>query len=270
MAARIEPVPEQKIHIAIETTLPESRILRVGRKEAWQHATLDDVINKILLSHEKWKAVDPTAYETEEAAVVDVRRLMQGRYHAVVNESSIVVQDALNFVKISDLLSPIDPCSPNFELLIRVNQDEAPKKVISKYEVLKEQMRETVDSLPLTGLFVGNLLQEKDLDPRAVEYLSGKTVNDMLARANKMLRSRDFKSALQIYELFMKARPENADYRYLRGKALMGLNQYADGLKSLQQAQSLGHERAGVVIKTLIEFRNKHGVYPLGEQIAAL
>jgi len=261
-----EDVQEEKILIEIETNSAEHSIRRSGRKELWLEASVEEAIKKSLSSHERWKTIDPSAYDLENNTVNDVHEAMQGRYYVVVNDFYVIAQDTLNSVKIGDLVKQADDTAYKYGVRIRVQRDEPAKKVSSKYDVLREELKEMVDALSITGLFAGNLLQQTTIDPRAIEFLSGKAINGLVTKAHNLFRNKDYKGALEIYDVFLKVEPENADYHFLSGKALICLGEYEKGLQSLEDAKRLGHDKAGVVVQTILDFRKQYGMYPLREQ----
>jgi len=266
MAMREEVSRDQKIFIAIETGSPEASIQRSGLVGQWQNATVAEAIEKSVLSHERWKTIDEKAYELEHDTVVELETLMQGNYRVIVNDSEIPY-DNLSSIRLWSFIGNVDSSVYRFGVRIKVQPVDNSKKYQSKFETLREDLKEGVDALHLVGLFVGNLLAKKQMDARVLEFLPGKTVNDLLTKAHRMLQSKDYKGALEIYDLFIQIEPENADYKFLRGKALICLNQYEDGIMALKEAKVRGHEKAGIVISTLLSFRKKYGVYPLREQI---
>jgi tetratricopeptide (TPR) repeat protein len=126
----------------------------------------------------------------------------------------------------------------------------------NKVETLKEEFREKVYSLDFRGLFVGNYgldWEQLEFDNSRLEPLSQHTISEYLLNANSLRYRGEYERAVGYFIILIKNDPQNADYRFLLGRTYEEMGRIQSAINSYQQAQNLGHDRAGVEVSRLLK-----------------
>ena len=209
------------------------------------------------------------------------------RFHVVANEARIEPA-RLSSVTAEELVNTVENEATRYSLMITIQEEIAEKppeeavvaavevapsspppakKRVIKYDALRAEYEPDVKALNFDGIFVGNLLEESPGDPRIIPFLPQKMVNELLMKANKLLRDGSCQDALEIYGALAQANPDNTDYQLLYGRALLFVGQYAKGIAALKELAALGHEIAGPMIGRIQRFRDSFGVYPKAREL---
>jgi tetratricopeptide (TPR) repeat protein len=126
----------------------------------------------------------------------------------------------------------------------------------NKVETLKEEFREKVYSLDFRGLFVGNYgldWEQLEFDNSRLEPLSQHTISEYLLNANSLRYRGEYERAVGYFIILIKNDPQNADYRFLLGRTYEEMGRIQSAINSYQQAQNLGHDRAGGEVSRLLK-----------------
>jgi len=127
------------------------------------------------------------------------------------------------------------------------------KKRVPKIEALMEQFRPKIAVLDFRGLFAGNFGGHVStaVDVTKLSALSPQTISAYLMKANALRQAGDFEKALSYYRVLLKSDPDNADYRFLYGKALLEMGRVQQAREYLERARELGHENATYELEKL-------------------
>jgi len=120
------------------------------------------------------------------------------------------------------------------------------KTYVRKSDWLRAQFLPEVESLDLSGLFVGNLglgIRERQ-SRRNVVLADPSRVTEVLLKGNGYRRSGDHAKALICYQELVDMDAANADFRFLLGKTLLELGQVDEAAEALSRARELGHDGA--------------------------
>jgi len=126
----------------------------------------------------------------------------------------------------------------------------------NKVETLKEEFREKVYSLDFRGLFVGNYgldWEQLEFDTSRLEPLSQHDISEYLLNANSLRYRGEYERAVGYFIILIKNDPQNADYRFLLGRTYEEMGRIQSAINSYQQAQNLGHDRAGGEVSRLLK-----------------
>lgn len=127
------------------------------------------------------------------------------------------------------------------------------KKRLPKIEALMEQFRPKITELDFRGLFAGNFAGQASaaVDVTKLSALSPQTISAYLMKANALRQAGDYEKALSYYRVLLKSDPDNPDYRFLYGKALLEMGRIPQAREYLERARELGHENAAYELEKL-------------------
>lgn len=157
-----------------------------------------------------------------------------------------------------------EPAAAEVAPMPEEREEKAPR--LSKYEQLTEQYRGAVRGLNFDGLFVSNIRARNEMDPRLLPFMHQKDISRLLMKANGLLQEGRCDKAIELYELLATSDPQNADYQFLGGKALLFIRDFEAGLVRLRNAYTLGHDEAGSVARRVESFHRLTGSYPASSE----